>query len=127
METPDRSLYDTFQADQRTQSLRALRSTLETKIDEHFSVVRLLASADEQLSFESLHAAKNALLRALQIQYAINVACDKVSGHDEVIAKIKSNIDEKIQKSVAYVNHANRWVAMIEGTGPSKSQEKLND
>ncbi|RMQ63398.1 hypothetical protein [Pseudomonas savastanoi] len=74
-----------------------------------------------------LHAAKNALLRALQIQYAINVACDKVSGHDEVIAKIKSNIDEKIQKSVAYVNHANRWVAMIEGTGPRHSQEKLND
>ncbi|RMQ63392.1 hypothetical protein [Pseudomonas savastanoi] len=55
METPDRSLYDIFQADQRTQSLRALRSTLETRIDEHFSVVRLLASADEQLSFESLH------------------------------------------------------------------------
>lgn len=119
METPDRTLYETFQDDKRTLPLRALRTTLETKLDEHLTLIHTLASGDEALNYKSLEDAKNGLLRAYQIEYAMKVACARISGHEEVVAKIQLNIQERIQKAVTYINEVNRWVSVIEGTGPS--------
>lgn len=119
MEVTDRSLFEAFTADEKTLPLRKLRGTLETRFDEGLQLVHKLANGDEPLTFNSIVEAKNGLLRAFQVEYAIKVACAKINGHDQAVAKIKSNLDEKLTKAVTYMNEVNRWVSRIEGTGPS--------
>jgi len=117
METADRTLYQAFQDDQTTLTLRQLRSTLGSRLDESLAIVHKLASGDESLNFKTIEDAQIGLLRAHQIQYAINVACSRIKGHGEVTAKIMSDMQENIQKAVIYMNEVNRWVSVIQGTG----------
>jgi hypothetical protein len=117
MEVTDRSLFEAFSADERTLPLRKLRSTLESRFDENLQLIHQLASGEESLNFESIVVAKNSLLRAFQIRYAIRVGCDKIKGHEQVVAKIQMNLDDKLRKSVIYMNEVNQWVSMIDGAG----------
>ncbi|MCF5736426.1 hypothetical protein [Pseudomonas syringae] len=117
MEILDRTLYDAFQNDETTLPVRKLRSTLGTRLDEALSFTHKLASGEESMSFRSIEEAQNGLLRAYQIQYAINVACGRIVGHGEVVTKIMSDMDARIHKAVTYMSEVNRWVATIQGAG----------
>lgn len=119
MENTDRSLFDEFTKDEKTLPLRKLRGTLETRFDEGLHLVHKLASGDEPLTFNSITEAKNGLLRAFQVEYAIKVACAKIKGHEQAVAKIQLNLDEKLVKAVTYMNEVNGWVSRIEGNGPN--------
>lgn len=119
MEVNDRSLFDAFTNDERTLPLRKLRSNLGTRLDEGLQLVHKLANGDEALTFNSIAEAKNGMLRAFQIEYAIKVACAKIKGHDQAVAKIQLDLDERLRKALTYMNEVNRWVSRIEGTGPS--------
>nr|WP_140896413.1 hypothetical protein [Pseudomonas caspiana] len=88
-------------------------------MDEGLQLVHRLASGDEPLTFNSIAEAKNGMLRAFQIEYAIKVACAKIKDHDQAVAKIQLDLDERLRKALTYMNEVNRWVSRIEGTGPS--------
>ncbi|KWS62798.1 hypothetical protein AL053_01060 [Pseudomonas savastanoi pv. fraxini] len=64
METLDRTLYDAFQKDESTLTVRKLRSNLGTRLEEALSFTHKLASGEESLSFRSIEEAQNGLLRA---------------------------------------------------------------
>jgi hypothetical protein len=116
MKATDRSLFDAFSADERTLPLRKLRSTLGIRFDEGLRLIHQLANGDESLTFNSIMEAKNGLLQAFQIRYSIKIACEKIYGHEQVVAKIQFDMDDKITKALAYMNEVNQWLARIEGS-----------
>lgn len=122
MESVNRSLYEAFSTDERTLPLRKLRTIQETRFDESLRVIHKLANGDTFLSFQSILEAKNALLLAFQVKYAIKIACDEIYGHEEVLAKIQASMNDKLINAVNYMSEVNKWLVIIEGTDAATFQ-----
>lgn len=124
-EVLDRTAFEVFSNDPQTLSFRQSRTKLGTELTDALRFIFALASGTEKLSFESVTKAQNCLLHALQIEHALNAQCAEIKGHEQVIAKIKSDWSKSLEAALSYMHKVNNWVSTVQGNGQSAVLEKL--
>lgn len=124
-EVLDRAAFEVFSNDPQTLSFRQSRTKLGTDLTDALRFIFALASGSEKLSFESVTKAQDCLLHALQMEHALNAKCAEINGHEQVIAKIKSDWSQNLESALSYMHKVNNWVTTVQGNGQNAALEKL--
>ena len=125
MEMLDRSAFEAFSNDPQTLPFRQSRTKLGTEMTDALQYISALAGGFQMLSFEAVKKAQDCLLHALQMEHALNAKCAEINGHEQVIAKIKSDWRQNLEAALSYMHKVNNWVTTVQGNGQSAALEKL--
>lgn len=111
--TVDRKQFEAFAEDRRYKALRGIRQNLGDEMRTLRSRVFIFRDAERTLSVSSAQELREFVLRMLQLQHAMNGACEAIPSEYSAV-KERILADFATDEAVAYLKKVNEWLRLIE-------------
>ena len=114
----DRAIWESFSKDHRFEGIRSNRTLHSEPMKQLRNDFKRFREGTHELTPNTVPVLRFKLLRMLQLQHSMTVACEVITAEFEPVRE-RILKDFETESEVAYMAQVNTWLRLIESSGPS--------